>query len=74
MITYNNQKLVRKDGTPAQIGDIYLTSRSESYELTGGRPPQHAASTGRVWVREAKNAPTREFFPSVIGLRWEKFN
>lgn len=64
-------KLVRADGTPATIGDIFITNRLESYELTGGRPPQHPASTGRVWVRAAKDAPTIEFFPSVIGLKWE---
>jgi hypothetical protein len=73
MIIQDNQKLVRNDGTPASVGDIYITNRLESYELTGGRPPQHAGSTGRVYVREEKDAMTREFFPSVIGLRWEKF-
>ena len=64
-------KLLRADGTPARIGDIYLTNRLESYELTGGRPPQHPGSTGRVWVKESKEAPQIEFFPSVIGLKWE---
>lgn len=73
----DTHKLVRADGTPAKIGDIYITNRLESYELTGGRPPQHPASTGRVYVREAyvreaKDGFTREFFPSVIGLKWEK--
>ena len=64
-------KLVRNDGTPAKIGHIYITNRLESFELVGGRPPQHPGSTGRVWVREANGGLNREFFPSVIGLKWE---
>lgn len=67
----DTHKLVRADGTPATIGDIFITNRLESYELTGGRPPQHPGSTGRVWVREANGGFNREFFPSVIGLKWE---
>jgi hypothetical protein len=67
----DTHKLVRADGSPATIGDIYLTNRLESFELVGGRPPQHPASTGRVWVKVAKDAVTIEFFPSVIGLKWE---
>lgn len=68
----DTHKLVRADGSPATIGDIYLTNRLESFELVGGRPPQHPASTGRVWVKVAKDAVTIEFFPSVIGLKWEE--
>ena len=64
-------KLVRNDGTPAKIGHIYITNRLESFELVGGRPPQHPGSTGRVWVKVAKDAVTIEFCPSVIGLKWE---
>jgi hypothetical protein len=67
----DTHRLVRADGAPATIGDIYLTFRSESYQLTGGRPPQHPGSTGRVWVKAAKDAMEIEFFPSVIGLKWE---
>jgi hypothetical protein len=73
MIIHDDYKLMRTDGNPAKIGHIYITNRLESFELVGGRPPQHAASTGRVWVKVAKDAVTLEFFPSVIGLRWEKF-
>jgi hypothetical protein len=68
----DTHKLVRADGTPATIGDFYITNRLESFELTGGRPPQHPASTGRVWVREVNGGFNREFFPSVIGLKWEE--
>jgi hypothetical protein len=73
MIIHDDYKLVRADGEPAKIGHIYITNRLESFELVGGRPPQHAASTGRVWVKVATDALTLEFVPSVIGLRWEKF-
>ena len=38
--------------------------------VVGGRPPQHDASTGRVWTL-GDNGHRGEFFPSVVGARWD---
>jgi hypothetical protein len=38
--------------------------------LVGGREPQHAGSTGRVWVKVAQDATMLEFFPGVFELKW----
>jgi len=37
--------------------------------VMGGRPPQHGASTGRVWTID-DDGHRGEFFPSVVGARW----
>ena len=39
--------------------------------IVGGRPPQHDASTGRVWTIDAEGH-RREFFPIVVGARWAR--
>jgi hypothetical protein len=51
-------------------GTPLLTFRGEPVVLEGGRPPQHDGSTGRVWVK-TDSGRTDEFFPSVVGLKWE---
>lgn len=62
--------LVRQDtNLPVKPGDMVFDSRGKACTLTGGRPPQHAGSTGRVWVESGA-----EFFPSVFGLAWKQLN
>ncbi len=63
-------RLVRQeDGQPVQLGERLATRTAREFKdgatLTGGRPPLHAASTGRVWVDGCG-----EYFPSVFGLQW----
>lgn len=41
----------------------------EGRSIVGGRPPQHAASTGRVWTVDT-DGRRGEFFPAVVGARW----
>lgn len=65
---YDNWVLVRAESkTPVFAGESLhsFRGRSDGHVLTGGRPPVHAASTGRVYVE-----PGGEFFPSVFGLQW----
>jgi hypothetical protein len=58
--------LVREDShLPVEPGDTVFNFRGEAAVVTGGRPPQHQASTGRVWVDGGA-----EYFPSVFGLVW----
>ena len=72
--TKYNWLLVDKDGVAVPKGAIIRTRRGEDYELTGGRPPHHEGSTGRVWVKpvgEPETTSTQEFFPTVFDLKWE---
>lgn len=60
--------LVRQDtNLPVKPGDTVFDFRGEAFVLMGGRPPQHAASTGRVWLEGGG-----EYFPSVFGLAWQR--
>jgi hypothetical protein len=65
-----NWLLVDKAGMAVPNGARLKTRDGEEYELTGGRPPMHEASTGRVWVKSAKEG-AREFYPNVFDLKWE---
>ena len=47
-ITHDNWKLVDKDGNIVHRGYKGTTHRGEEYVITGGRPPTHLGSTGRV--------------------------
>ena len=47
-------------------GDALLTSRGEKVRLVKWEDPQHAGSTGRVYVKNAFNQVTG-YFPSVVG-------
>ena len=70
----DNWVLVDQDDCLVDKG-LRLTSRGEDYVLTGGRPPQHEASTGRVYVKPwgcTESFSERELFPHVFGLKWEK--
>jgi hypothetical protein len=53
------------DGAPVPVDFSATSFRGESAIIQGGRPPEHAGSTGRVYTREGL-----EYFPSVFGLRW----
>ena len=58
--------LVRQDThLPVEPGDIVFHFRGDEFVLEGGLPPQHAGSTGRVYVEGGG-----EYFPSVFGLIW----
>ena len=49
---------VRKHSTAASY-------RGEVHTITGGRAPQHAGSTGRVWTADG-----REYYPGVFDMKW----
>lgn len=62
--------LVRQDtNLPVELGDTVYSFRGKASILTGGRPPQHVGSTGRVWVSGGG-----EYYPSVFGLTWVRGN
>jgi len=41
---------------------------SPGWVVSGGTPPKHAGSTGRVWLRMGLS--TREYFATVIKAEW----
>lgn len=55
-------------------GAVRESFRGERYVITGGEPPRHEGSTGRVYVYLEADYETRacerEYFPSVFGLEW----
>ena len=57
-------QLVDDKNNPVSVGATLTSFRGDSATLTGGRPPQHAGSTGRVWTTAG------EYFPNVYGLKW----
>jgi len=65
-ITHENWKLVDKDGNAVYRGYKATSHRGDEYIITGGRPPAHLGSTGRVWVEGGG-----EFFPTVFDFKWE---
>lgn len=69
-ITSGNWVLIHeKSGTIVCVGET-IKSRNGNARITGGRPPQHAGSSGRVWIGKKKSFITNEYFPHVFDLKW----
>ena len=65
-ITHDNWVLVDMDTlAPIDQNSRRQDFRGDTQTIRGGRPPQHSASTGRVWT-----ASGGEFYPSVFNLKW----
>ena len=60
----NEWKLVDEQGNEVRPGDTVVSFRGEPTVITGGRPPHHAGSTGRVYTQGA------EYYPGVFNLKW----
>lgn len=59
-------QLVNRAGRPVEEGQEIASSRGAWGVVTGGIPPRHEGSTGRVEVDGYL------FYPSVYGCRWER--
>lgn len=60
-----------KTNQPLQTGEVVHDFRGEAAIVTGWCEPQHAGSTGRVYVKYMNDEGWhREFFPSVINAKW----
>lgn len=65
-------KLVdQKTGDPVCYQDVREV-RGTKYSVQGGQPPRHAASTGRIWVRDVISGMDHEYFPGVVDTKWEQ--
>ena len=51
---------------------LMLDTKGVEYTITGGRPPLHDGSSGRIWYRRdhSNGSEHGEFFPHVFGLEW----
>jgi len=63
------------NATEVAPGDMLESSRGEKFQVANpvGQPPQHAASTGRIYVFEYPNTHKswqRSYFPSVCECKW----
>lgn len=69
-ISEHGMSLCRKD-TGAQLwaGD-QLEKDGATVTVTGGAPPRHAASSGRIWIKAHPDFSTTEYFPHVFGCEW----
>lgn len=64
-----NWQLVHETtGKPVNVGDIITSFRGIEYLCTGGMPPHHSGSTGRIMADDG------EFFPGVFGCKWSQIN
>ena len=62
-----------KTNKPVTTGEIVHDFRGKAAYVTGWQVPQHAGSTGRVYVQEISDRRTHaEYFPSVYFLMWDK--
>ena len=61
-------------GAKVAIGDRVIDFRGDEWHVTGWEEPQHAGSTGRVYVRGQAGPDGieshREFFPSVFDCKF----
>ena len=64
------QLVYEASGQPVLVGDVVYVDNEMLY-VWGITPPHKPASTGRVLCStKADRAPTREWFPNVIGAKW----
>jgi hypothetical protein len=68
-IQQENQALLDGSGQPVPIGGI-LVSDARFFKASGGVPPQHAASSGRVFGNWLDNDAPGEYFPNVFDCKW----
>lgn len=73
MIISKRKKVLVFTGShlPIHYGEVASTFlNGKTVTVIGGEPPKHAASTGRVVLRESGNQAPHEYYPAVIGAKW----
>ena len=54
------------DSRPVAVGDVVTDFRGATDTVTGGTPPHHERSSGRVTTARG------DFYPQVFSLTWRK--
>lgn len=66
----NGMVLVDEHGMEVNVGHVTKSSKGVAVRVKGGRPPHKPSSTGWVYCEDVEGH-SYEWFPSVIGARWE---
>jgi len=61
--------LLDAGGQPVPVGAV-LTSDHRTFKVSGGKPPHHEASTGRIYGEWLDTDTSGEYFPHVFDCRW----
>ena len=61
--------LLDAGGQPVPVGAV-LTSDHRTFKASGGMPPKHEASTGRIYGEWLDTETGGEYFPHVFECRW----
>ena len=61
--------LLDAGGQPVPVGAV-LTSDHRTFKASGGMPPKHEASTGRIYGEWLDTETGGEYFPHVFDCRW----
>ncbi len=65
-------KLLHKNGEEVKVGDLVTDFRGDEAIIVHWEAPEHEGSTGRVYVRYAREVFDTLYYPSVFDLHWEK--
>ncbi len=60
----------KKTGKLVEVGDELADFRGEVWQVTGWREPQHAGSTGRIYVKRGESQ--MEYFPGVFDTEFKQ--
>lgn len=71
---FDGKYKLMKDGKPVQIGQVAMDCDGVSYVVQNGTAPHKEGSTGRISVRQGTSTFVREFFPSVLEMKWVKIS
>ena len=57
-----------KTEEPVNVGDMRIGFRGVLYKVTGGEPPRHVGSTGRVYLDDGQGE--LYMYPSIVNCKW----
>ena len=63
---FDGEYQLLQDSRPVAIGDVVTDFRGTDEIVTGGTPPHHERSSGRVTTARG------DFYPQVFSLTWRK--
>jgi len=63
---FDGEYQLLQDSRPVAVGDVVTDFRGVDEIVTGGTPPHHERSSGRVTVARGS------FYPQVFNLTWSK--
>ena len=63
---FDGEYQLLQDSRPVAVGDVVTDFRGAEEIVTGGTPPHHERSSGRVTTARG------DFYPQVFSLTWRK--